>query len=111
MIKKIGLAIILTVFMTTMVQAADVVISITIPDAFVSRLAAAVGSINCTVVDEAGEVVDTLDPKSCLKRKMLNELGDFINKYEEAQAKQNALDAYNTLYQDWLDNYVPVPVE
>jgi len=109
--KKLFLVIILMAFMVPSVQAADVVISITIPDAYVARLQAAVGSLNCTVVDENGEVIDTLDPKSCLKRKMVNELGDFVNKYEEEVAKQTAKDAYNTVYQDWLDNYVPVPVE
>lgn len=90
---------------------ADVVISITIPDAYVARLQAAVeGSICCDVVDENGIVIDTLGAKACLKRKMVNELVDFINRYEEKIAKQLSKDAYNTVYYNWADNYVPIPI-
>ena len=90
---------------------ADVVISITIPSAYVSRLQAAVeGSIYCDVVDENGIVINTLGPKECLKRKIVNELVDFINRYEEKIAKQLSKDAYNTVYNDWTNSYVPVPV-
>ena len=110
MVKKLILATAIIFMAFSLVQAADVVITITIPDAYVSRLQAAVGSICCDVVDENGEVIDTLNSKACLKRKMLNELSDFINKYEERQAKQSAKDAYSSVYQDWLNNYEPVPV-
>ena len=89
---------------------ADVIISITIKEADVARLQAAVGSICCDVVDENGIVTETLTPKECLKRKISNELSDFVNTYEEKAAKQSAKDAYNTIYQDWLDTYVPIPV-
>jgi hypothetical protein len=109
--RKIILAMALVLFMVPSIWAADVTISITIPSAYVSRLAAAVGSLNCTVVDENGDVVETLNAQACLKRKILNELGDFVNKYEENLAIQSAKDAYNTTMQEWLDNYVPIPVE
>ena len=109
--KKIILTALMSIFLTaSSALAADVVISITIPDAYVSRLATAVGSLNCTVVDANGDITSTLDPKSCLKRKIVNELADFVNKFEEAQAKQSAEDAYNVIYQDYLNTHVEIPI-
>jgi hypothetical protein len=63
------------------------------------------------VVDANGEIVETLNAKDCVRRKMKNELADFINKYEVSVAKQ-ALEAdYNAAYQAWVDSYVPVPLQ
>jgi len=109
--KRLFLAVLITLAMAVPVGAADVTLSITVPDAYVPRLQAAVGSLNCTVVDENGVVVQTLDPKACLIRKMKNELADFINKYEVSVAKQTLEADYNAAYQAWVESYVPVPLQ
>jgi hypothetical protein len=63
------------------------------------------------VVDENGVIVQTLDSKDCVVRKIKNELADFINKYEVSVAKQTLEADYNAAYQAWVDSYVPVPLQ
>jgi len=109
--NKVFMAMILALAMAVPVGAADVTLSITVPDAYVARLQAAVSTLNCTVVDENGVITQTLDPKACLIRKMKNELADFINKYEVSVAKQTLEADYNAAYQAWVDSYVPVPLQ
>jgi len=109
--KRLFLAMILALAMAVPVGAADVTLSITVPDAYVARLQAAVGTLNCTVVNDEGVVIQTLDPKACLVRKMKNELADFINKYEVSIAKQTLEADYDAAYQAWVDSYVPVPLQ
>jgi len=110
--KRIIILSIVFMFIVVPVYAADVIITLTIPDAYVARLQAAVeGSLNCTVVDENGVIIDTLNAKACLTRKIKNELIDFLNRYEEKVIKEAATEAYNAIYQDWLDNYVPIPIQ
>ena len=56
--KKLFLTILVTILMASTAMAADVVITITIPDAYVTRLQTAVeGGINCNVMDETGQII------------------------------------------------------
>lgn len=103
--KRTILALIVTLFIAAPAMAADVVISITIPDAYVARLQAAVGSLNCET-DEG-----TLTPKECLKAKMIRELIDFVNRYEEKTATDVAQQAYNEALQEYQATHVPIAVE
>jgi len=92
--------------------AADVVFTLTIPEAYVPRLEAAVeNSIDCNVFDENGELVETLGAKACLRRYLINEMKAVIRAYENRIAQEQAQDAYDTMYQDWIDSYENVPVE
>ena len=88
-----------------MAYGADVEITITIPDAYVARLQAAVENIDCNVLDENGEIISTLNPKACLTRKIINELKAFVKMTEERDAVIAAKDAYDTLLEQWLENY------
>jgi len=103
--KTIILTILALALFIPMAYGADVVITITIPDAYVSRLQAAVANLNCDVVDEAGEIIDTLNPKACLTRKIVNDLKVFVKMTEELAAKIAARDAYDSYLEQWAESY------
>lgn len=74
--KKLILAIILIGFMATTVQAADVVITITIPDQHVSRVSDAItGNLDC----------GALGPKACLKKELVRYIKNLVISYESSQ--------------------------
>lgn len=74
--KKLILIIILTGFMATIAQAADVVITITIPDQHVSRVSDAItGNLNCGI----------LGPKACLKKELVRYIKNLVISYESGQ--------------------------
>ena len=110
--KILGMTLFLMLLLATPLLAADVVIEITIRDADVSRLTAAItDGLNCNVVDEHGELVKVLNPEECLKAWLTNHVADLIDKYEERVAKQQGQDAYETFMQNWKANYKPVPIQ
>ncbi len=79
--KSLILAIILMGFMATAAQAADIAITITIPGAHVSRVAAAVtNGLNC------GE----LGPKACLKKELIRDIKKLVRSYESSLIIQDA---------------------
>jgi hypothetical protein len=81
--KKLILAIILTGFMAigTIAQAADIVITITIPDQHVARVSAAVtNGLNC----------ESLGPKACLKKELITNIKKLVRSYEASQIIQDA---------------------
>ena len=79
--KKLILAIILIGFMATTVQAADVVITITIPDQHVSRVADAVtNKLHC------GE----LGPKACLKKELITNIKKLVRRHESGPIMEDA---------------------
>ena len=74
--RKLILAIILVVFTMSTVQAADVVITITIPSQHVARVNDAVtNGLDC------GE----LGPKACLKRELVRYIKRLVISYESGQ--------------------------
>lgn len=79
--KKLILAIILTVFTVTAAQAADVVITITIPSQHVSRVADAV-----THKLKCGE----LGPKACLKKELIQNIKKLVRRHESKQIMEDA---------------------
>ena len=103
--RTIFLTILALALFIPMAHGADIEITITIPDAQVSRLEAAVSSIDCNVYDEAGEITDTLNPKLCLKRRMINDLKRFVKLYEERIIKLTAQQAEDSVLQTWSDTY------
>ena len=130
--KRIFLTILALALFIPMAYGADVEITITIPDAYVARLQAAVANIECTqeetiqvevpILDEFGQptgetqmvdqvVTSTLNPKACLTRKIINELKAFVKMTEERDAVIAAKDAYDTLLEQWLENYDDLGVE
>lgn len=79
--KSLILAIILTGFMATTVQAADIVITITIPSQHVSRVAAMVtNTLNC----------EELGPKACLAKEIRTDIKKRVIAYEEDLIDQSA---------------------
>ena len=74
--KKLILAIILTVFTVTAAQAADQVITITIPDQHVVRVVDAITN---------GMDCEGLGPKACLKRELIRHIRNLVKSYESSQ--------------------------
>jgi len=109
--KRIMLAILITLFITSPALAEGVAITVTVPDAYVAKMAEAVSTLNCTVVDENGEIVETLAPKACLTRKVKNYLIDFLNTYEMEKAKATFDAEAKAAYQAWLESYEPIPLQ
>lgn len=79
--NKLILAIILTIFTITVAQAADQVITITIPSQHVSRVVDAVNSqLNC------GE----LGPKACLKKELITNIKKLVRRHESKPIMEDA---------------------
>ena len=77
--RKLILAIVLVGFIAATAQAADVVITITIPDAHVARVADAVTN---------GMDCEGLSPKVCLKREFIQHIRSLIKSYENIYLQQ-----------------------
>jgi len=134
--KRIIIAIAIVFMMVSTVQAADVIISITIPSAYVPRLQAAVeNGVNCQkrvvtptetevpILNEFGEPTgetttvindvttwETLAPKACLIRNIKNELIQIVRTYERQLAEKAAQAEYSIKYHEWSDNYQELEV-
>ena len=79
--KETILAIILVIFTSVAVQAADQVITITIPSQHISRVAAAVTSeLHC----------EELGPKACLKKELIQNIKKLVRRYETKPIMENA---------------------
>ncbi len=79
--KKLILAIILVIFTVSVTQAADQVITITIPSQHISRVAdAVIGELRC------GE----LGPKACLKKELIQNIKKLVRRHEIKPIMENA---------------------
>ena len=79
--KKLILAVILVIFTVPIVQAADQVITITIPDQHVSRVVDAVTSeLHC----------EELGPKACLKKELIQNIKKLVRRHETKPIMENA---------------------
>ncbi len=79
--KKLILAIILVIFTVTIVQAADQIITITIPSQHVSRVADAIaGELRC----------EELGPKACLKKELIQNIKKLVRRHETGPIMENA---------------------
>ena len=88
------LAIIITLFAVPMAQAADQVLTITIPDQQVPRVVAAVNArLKC------GE----LGPKACLKKELITEIRKLVRAHEAGQITQSADEEIGNLSDPQID--------
>ena len=79
--KKIISAIILVFFTVAVAQAADQVITITIPSQHVSRVADAVtNELHC----------EELGPKACLKKELIQNIKKLVRRHETKPIMENA---------------------
>ena len=79
--KKLILAIILVIFTVVAVQAADQVITITIPSQHVSRVVDTVtGELHC----------EELGPKACLKKELIQNIKKLVRRHETKPIMENA---------------------
>ena len=133
--KKIILMIVLCAAMLipAMAIADDMVITITIPDAYADRLKTAVrASVNCDktittptetpILDEFGEptgetemvdviTVKTMAPKACLARQFKQDIKQIVRTYERQIAEKEAQAAYSQFYKAWKNSYQAITVE
>ena len=88
--KIIAVVVFSLLLISSVASAADVVITITIPDAYVARLQAAIqGKLHCA---------EGMTDKACLVDAIKRQIKNLIMSWEREQADKAYVDSYNETY-------------